>query len=737
MKFPFKMKASPFLRDFLGSGAAVLVALPSAIAFGLSVYGPLGEGYASRGALSGIVGTIVIGLVAPLLGGTAKLVSAPCAPAAAVLSVFVLEQVRSGASDPALVPVFVGIAVLFAGLIQVVMGFLGGGKLIKYIPYPVVTGYLSGLGILIVISQLPLLFGIPFQVLFLGSLDPLETNPVSPIIGLVTIVAMIVFGRISKRFPATVLSLLVGIGTYWGLSLFYPGLQSSANNSFIVGTVVPEGQNILTGFGENIFGLVKLRFFELKSIVIPAFTLGFLLSIDTLKTCLVIDLYSKERHDSDRELMGQGIANGMSSLFGGIAGAGTLGPSMVNLTSGGKTKLSGFLVGVFAFIIVFFFAPLLKWIPVATLAGVLSVVGFRMVDWKSVGLLRNSSTVFDFFVIVCVVIAAISTSLLFAAGVGIALAIFLFLRDQIRSSVIKRSYFGDRRFSKKRRLPFELDELEKKGRQNSIFELQGQLFFGTTEQLLNHLEPFLKESKNIILDFKRVVTIDFTAVNLLKQIHSRLASNEGRLILSSVSTSFSTGYNVRNYLGSLGLGDSSSHLELFDSLDEALEFVEEEILQEADLDPNKNLPYLHLNQFQFFEPFPKKLVRKFEKHAREIKCSSGEFLFKKGDISDEMFFIRKGTIRIHLPLEGNRFHHLASFGKGDFFGDMAFLDQDPRSADAVAIEESLLYVISRKKFDKYVKDIPEFGNLYFESLAFTLSKRLRLNHLELTALDEH
>ncbi len=730
------IKFSQIPAELLSACAAMLVALPSAIAFGISVYGPLGASYAGVAALSGVIGTIVIGLLTPLLGGTPKLISAPAAPAAAVLSVFVLELVRQGTFEYSQIPILVSIAILLAGLFQMALGLIGGGRMIKYIPYPVVTGYLGGLGILIILAQLPRIFAMSSEGTLLGKIDTLTSDPIPPIIGLATILSMIFVPRLTRKFPPTIASILIGFVTYWILSLFYHELQSTQNNKYVVGSIIPEGESLFSQFGKSISGIGIISLSNIKTIIIPAFTLGFLLSIDTLKTCLILDVYSSKRHDSNRELVGQGIGNITSSLFGGIAGSGTLGPTLVNLASGAQTKLSGFFVGIFALVSLLFFADAIKWIPIPTLAGVLMVVGFRMIDWKSFGLLKNKATVFDFSVILCVVIAAVSTSLILAAGVGILLAILLFVRDQIQTSVVRRTFLGHQKFSKKRRLPSELDVLEKQSYRNIIFELQGQLFFGTTDQLFNTLEPYLGTARNIILDFRRVVTIDFTAVNLLKQIHSRLQTAKGTLILTNVPIQLSTGHNMREYLNTLGLSNESSNVRFFEELDDALEFIEDEIIHDANLDLAKNVPFLGLDQFEFFEPFSKKEIAEFQSCVREIECKAGENVFLMGDISDEMYFIRKGTIRIQLPIEGKRSHHLATFSKGDYFGDMAFLDKETRSADAVASESTLLYGLSRARFDEYIEKHPRFGYLFFESIAYTLSKRLRLNHIELTALQD-
>src|SRR5512141_254086 len=155
MKLP-----KPEAGDFWGGLAAMLVALPSAIAFGVTIYAPLGASYASQGAIAGILGTMALGVVAAGFGGTRRLISAPCAPAVAVLSAFAIELTQRGV-PPGSALVLMAVVALLCGLLQIGFGVIGLGKLIKYMPYPVVSGYLSGVGLIIIISQVPKFLGTP------------------------------------------------------------------------------------------------------------------------------------------------------------------------------------------------------------------------------------------------------------------------------------------------------------------------------------------------------------------------------------------------------------------------------------------------------------------------------------------------------------------------------------------------------------------------------------------------
>ena len=721
------------INEFIGGFSALLVALPSAIAYGIIIFSGLGEAYTRQAALVGIIGTIIFSIFASIFGKTPGMITAPSAPASAVLSAYVMELVHRKNVSLEYIPIFVTLTALFAGILQLATGKAGGGKLVKYIPYPVVTGYLGSVGILIMLGQLPKLLGFAKAAQIISGLSTLSyQNYIHLIIGGSTILAMVLIIRISKKIPPAIFALSIGAITFFTLGYFERGLFSLKSNPYVIGQISVSPLE----FVHNISNTWKLiAGFDMDlvlNLIVPVVTLAFVLSIDTLKTCIVHDTLMQTRHDSNRELMGQGIANIVSSLVGGIPGSGTMGPTLVNLNSGGKTKLSGALVGVFATLILFFVPQILAWIPISALAGVLIVLGFRMLDWNSFKLLKNSSTIIDFGVIVVVIVSALIYDLVTAAGTGIGMAILLYIREQVRSNVVHRKFFGDQKFSKKRRLPSEIQILEKRGKSTLVLELQGQLFFGTTDQLFTVLESYLTRTKYIILDMRKVLSVDFTAAHMLAQIHSRIEANGGSLLLSSIPLDLPSGQNVREYLLHLGFSESKT-LHFFNDLETALEFVEDAILtdefQEALVSPLE----MNLNEFEFFDGVSPKLMRKLSKHFHEKKFSNGEPIFCKGDMGDEIYFIRKGDVKIIIPLAPEQNLLITIFSQGDFFGDIAFLDSDCRSANAIADGEVSLYYLSRKEFEKIVHKYPELGSLFYEKLARAISTRLRMTDIELMA----
>lgn len=731
-----KGERSPLVGDIFGGTAAMLVALPSAIAFGLIIYAPLGAEFSGQAALGGIIGTILLGLVAPLVGGTKKLVTAPCAPAAAVLSVFVAEMVSNGSVDAPLIPIYITLVALLAGAFQMIAGLVGGGRFIKYIPYPVVAGYLSGVGVLIFVGQLPKFLGVPGKTPFWDSLSSFALwNHESIIIGSVTIIVMLFASKITKTIPAAILSLLFGIGCYFVLSIFNSQLLLLENNKMIIGAISASLGDVTNYVTNHLSLAAQIDLSLISNIIVPVFTLGVLLSIDTLKTCVVLDALTFSRHNSNRELIGQGAGNIASAIGCGIPGAGTMGATLVNLNSGGQTRYSGMLVGVTAFFVLLLFGKYIAWIPISSLAGILMVVGIRMIDKKSFELLKSKTTMLDFFVTFAVILSAISYSLITAAGVGIAFAILLFLREQIRTSVIRRKMTIGQIFSKKVRLENEVEILNAKSDTTLVLELQGQLFFGTTDQLLTELEPYLKKCKYIILDLRRVASVDYTAGNLLRQIKARIKTQKGILIFSSVPMSLPTGQNVRKYLEDLGMAEKK-RLKFFDSLDQAVEWVEDHILTAEKIVAKDESQLLEIHEIELFEGLSPDAFSTLS-NVMEIKdFKPSETIFSIGDESEEIYFIRKGNVKIVLPLAGGMIHHLATFSRGNYFGDMAFLDKGKRSANAVAADDVSLYVLKRSKFDVIAGDHPKIAGLFFERFAYTISARLRQNNAELKALQE-
>lgn len=718
----------------------MLVALPASLAFGVAIYSAADPGLASRGALAGIVGAAVIGIVAPLAGGTERLISAPCAPAAAVMSALAAELAAgspAGGAGLERVILLMAIAALASGALQIGYGLLGGGTLIKYIPYPVVTGYLSGVGVVIFLKQLSSLFGLPKDVsLWLGLATPSAWRWPALVVGLATIGVMALAPRVTKAVPAAILGLAAGGAAYFALGVFDTRLRSLEDNPFVIGSLGGAGAGLLESFGSRLTAFGRLHPQDLLAVASPALTLSVLLSIDTLKTCVVVDALTRTRHDSNREMLGQGLANVVAAFAGGVPGAGTSGATLVNIASGGRTRRSGVIEGALVLVAYLLLGSVVAWAPLAALAGILVVVAFRMFDWSSFQLLRQRATTLDFLVVASVVAVAVGVGLVTASGVGVGLAILLFIRDKVRGSVIRRRTYGNQVFSRQKRLPEEMDVLERRGGETVVCELEGDLFFGTTDQLFTQLEAELRARRFVILDLRRVRSVDLTAVHLLEQIVAQLEERGAQLLFSSVPKRLPSGQDLRVYFGEVGLLRPERRLRVFGQLSDALEWVEDRILEEEGRARSDDETPLGLRDIDFLVGRKDETLRQLEACTEQRACEPDERIFHQGDVGDELFLIRRGRVRIALSLDDGQSYHVATFGRGDFFGDIAFLDRGVRSADAVALTRTDLLVLSRSRFEKVAEQHPRLGQQFFASLARSLAIRLRQADGEIRALEE-
>lgn len=711
----------------------MLVALPSSIAFGVLVYSGMGPEHAGAGALAGIVGAIVLGLVAPLVGRNGGFITAPCAPAAAVLSAMVAGFVASGNYSPVRIAALLALTALIAGLLQLAFGALRAGRLIKFIPYQVVSGYLSGVALVIATGQLPKFLGLPKDMPLLhGLTSPESWNRTSILVGLATMGAMIAAPRFTQRVPPAIAGVVGGISTYFLLAAFDASLLVLPGNALVIGPIQTD-TSLVSAAASRASSLAQLRVDDVTLVFASALTLAVLLSIDTLKTGVVLDALTRRRSNSNRELVAQGTANLASLFAGGMPGAGTMGATLVNVSSGGRTPWSGALAGALALAAFLLLGPAIAWVPIGALAGLLLMVAWNMFDRGIFRLALKRATAVDFVIIATVVVVA-QFGLILASAVGVGLAILLFMRDQILSSVIAGMVHLDNSHSKRKRLLAERELLARHGHQAAIVQLQGNLFFGTTDQLFSELEKDLGVLRFLLIDLRRVHSMDYTAGHLLEQMRVRLQERGGELLFSGMPSNLPSRQDIEHYMAELGLVKKSG-IRVFDTRDGAIEWMEDRLLETAGWVPPAEEKVLSLGAIELFAGMDSTSLGDLATAVEQASFAPGERICAKGDSGDEIFLIRRGRVRVLLPLEGGKVHHLVTLCQGDYFGEMAFIDHETRSADAVAVTQTELFTLSRSRFDTVTRDNPALAGRVFDALAHAVSRRLRSADAELQALE--
>jgi SulP family sulfate permease len=719
--------------DAWGGLAAMLVAVPSAIAFGVTIFSPLAGSLAAHGALAGLLGAMALGLVAAACGGSTRLITAPCAPAAAVLSALAVSFTQEGLATESIV-LLLGLIGMLAGLIQIGLGLAGVGRLIRFIPYPVVSGYLSGVGLIIIGSQIPKLLGAPASATLV---DALKTPAMwlwqSIAVGALAMAAMLLTPRLTQKIPAVIMALLAGIAGYLLLGLVDPSLLRTEDNPLLVGPLRSGDAGVGQAIDQYWQALAGLGMADLAQVLAPALTLAALLSIDTLKTCLVIDAMTASHHESNRELVGQGLGNIASALIGGIPGAGTMGASLVNVSSGGRTRRSGMIAGALALLALLVLSPLIAWVPIAALAAILIVIGFRMIDRHSLSFFFTPSTRLDFAVIASVIVVAIFGNLVAASAVGVALAILLFIREQTRSSVVRNRIDGSEIVTRRARTLDAPEVKEHEGSDLVVFELQGSLFFGTASQLHAALEPETGNHKYVILSMRRVQSLDVTATHVLEQIKDQLEENDGYLVFCDIPKGLPSGLKMKRFLKDTGVVRPTNKAFAFRQLEEALEWVEARSGEAAASGRIETLA-MDLHEMPLFAGHARDAVAALETGLEIRHIKAGKKVFKAGTAGDELFLVRYGLVKVSLSIHKKESYHLATCGPGDIVASMGFLDAKPHAADALALTDAEVYVLPRSRFLELTESDRGLALAIVEGIAHNLSERLRAAVTEIQSL---
>ncbi len=525
---PFKGLFSNFRGDLTGGLTAAVVALPLALAFAVA------SGVEPK---AGLYTAIVAGVVAAVFGGSPVQITGPTG---AMVVVLVGIVAKYGIEK-------VWIAGVMAGIIQIALGVAKLGRLVKFIPYPVTAGFTNGIAVIIFCGQLNNFFGLhlPNQEHFLQALWQTVTNLegynwLAIALALLTIGTKLLWNRINHSIPGSLVGLVVATiaaviaKSQWNLEVPTIGL-------------IPQSLPIPQGIPHwNDFKLIR-------ELINPAIALAALGSIESLLAAVVADGMSvSDRHNSDRELIGQGLANMIVPFFGGIPATGAIARTAVNVRAGGKTRLSGVIHGVALAAIVLAFAPLASQVPLAALAGILMITSIRMMEWEAIGLLIHT-TYADFGVMLLTWLVTVCFDLVLAVEVGLIAAGILFIKRMSELSLVKMP--EDNVFLAGVPLDF--------GKQIAIYRIDGPMFFGAAERFVSFLRE-APEVKYLILRMRYVPSMDTTGLVALEEIYHDLQRHHCQLILSGLRP------EVEQLLDRSRLLKEIGHENCFESTNDAL-----------------------------------------------------------------------------------------------------------------------------------------------------------------------
>jgi len=475
--------------DFYGGITAAVIALPLALAFGVA---------SGAGAVAGLYGAIVLGFFASLFGGTNTQISGPTGPMTVVTASAVAYFF--GDFNAVLMVVFL------AGVFQVLFGIFKLGQFVKYIPYPVISGFMSGIGIIIII---------------------LEINPFLGVDGIGSVLTTLV------QMPATIEHANLAATGLASLALaimfFTPKRIASIIPPPLLAIIVATSMSVLMNLdvstvGEIPVGLPEIKmpeidwsdFHKLEHIISFAFTLALLGVIDSLLTSLVADSVTKTKHNANKELIGQGIGNSLTALVGGLAGAGATMRTVINIKSGGRTRLSGMIHSVTLLLIVLFFAPIAAQIPLSVLAGILFKVGIDIVDYRFLKVMTKAPKM-DMVIMLVVMGLTVFVNLITAVGVGIVLASVLTVYRVTKEAQIDIQ-------------EHHANDIEINNDKIRVVNIDGAFFFGSASIFEERVSTAL-DVDVIVINCLNVPYMDVSAVFVLQEMIMKMLDNNIKVTL--------------------------------------------------------------------------------------------------------------------------------------------------------------------------------------------------------------
>ncbi len=494
-----------FFKDLIAGIIVAIIALPLSIALALA---------SGVEPACGVYTAIAAGFCVSLLGGSRVQIAGPTAAFATIVAGVVAANGMDG----------LFIATVLAGIMLILMGVFKFGALIKFIPYTITTGFTAGIAVTILIGQIKDFLGLTYAagVKPVETLEKIEANIEAMgtfswqalLVGAVCLAILIVYPKLEKRVPPSLIAVMVGAL----MVKFIPGLDAHV---FTIGDLytIPSG---LPGIS---FAGMDLSFAKVAAVLPDAFTIAVLAAIESLLSCVVADSMVNSKHNSNAELVGQGVANIASVLFGGIPATGAIARTAANVKNGGRTPVAGMVHSVVLLLVLLFLMPYAALIPMPAIAAILFVVAYNMSEWRRFVRTVKTAPKSDIIVLVTTFVLTVLFDLVVAIVVGLILAVFLFMKRMSEETHVDSWKYAEED-------PDSID-LRQVPRSVRVYEITGPLFFGAADKILD--VTFKEYTRCLILRMREVNALDATAMNALEELHKKCQKKKVMLVFSHVN----------------------------------------------------------------------------------------------------------------------------------------------------------------------------------------------------------
>lgn len=530
-----------FARDVVSGIIVAIIALPLSIALAIA---------SGVGPVQGLYTAIIAGFFISFFGGSRVQIGGPTAAFVVIIYGIVQQYGQSGLI----------VATIMAGIILIIMGICHFGSLIKYIPYTITTGFTCGIAVTLFVGQLKDFLGLngsaPSEFLnkliFYGK-NIKDANLVAIGVGLLAIAILILWPKVTDKIPGSLVAIIVTtlLVKFADLDVNTIGSIYSDISSKLPTLSIPKG----------------VDFEMVRQLIQPAFTIAILAGIESLLSAVVADGMIGDKHRSNAELVGQGLGNIFSGLFGGIPATGAIARTAANVKNGGRTPIAGIVHCITLTLILVLLMPLAKLIPMTTLSAVLLHVAWNMADWKSFTRLLKKAPKSDILVLVSVFLLTVFFDLVIAIEVGVVLAAILFMKRMADTAEVEKwKYIDDPDIT-----PGEKEKLTDIPHSIRVFEIYGPLFFAASEELVRIHAG--NRTKVIVVRMRAVPAIDASAMVSLRDLAERAKKKNIQLIFSHVNEQPRRVMEKDGFIEAIG--EEYFHSNIVEALDHALALVNE------------------------------------------------------------------------------------------------------------------------------------------------------------------
>jgi SulP family sulfate permease len=704
-------------RETLAGTVGTLATLVVPITLGLLAFAPLGAQAGGVGVLAGLGTTVVAGIVYGLLGRSAMPAAGPSSATALILAALVLQLSADPSSQALPIIAMAGLTVVLCGLLQVVMAVLGMARLARHVPQPVLAGFMNGVALLIVLGQLPALLGHGVG----GSLamGPGSWQPLPGVLGVLTAAIVVAAARWWPRLPAALVAVLLGTVAYHLALAWWPGVVLGQTVG-LVANGLPSPAVLQPLFGDDGLRLLQRH---AGAVFSTALALALVGAMESALNTLAVDRARNTWHEPGRELLAIGMANLASGACGGLPAVALRARAQGVLRAGGqgaRAAMGGSLVvGGLALV----GGHWLAWLPLPVLAGIMLTVAWGLLDRWTHGLLlrwwsdrrsRDLQRSLGLVALVCVV--TVWQGFVVAVAVGVLLSMLLFIARMNRSLV--RSCVTAAAQPSRRIYPAVVEQrLQPLRAQVLVLELEGVLFFGSSDRLLSDAQAHGGPCRCVVLDLTRVGDIDDTGVLALQQLQDRLQRQGVSLRLAGVPADSPRGRLLRAF---------GCTAELWPDADRAVEAAERELLG---ADADAALSPVALQDCSLLQGIAGDDLARVLARLRPQRLRPGELLFAQGASADCLYLLTEGSVSIVSIISaaepGAAQHRYLSLSPGMMFGETAMLDGGGRTAAVVADGPALVHALTTSDLDALGAAHPQLAVRLYRNMALHLSQRLR------------